>query len=912
MRHEAADEEAEFQRAFTVELALGVAAALYRARRAGARGLYDDDDLLALTLAVAYLPIGFALQAPQWIFFRRMDYVRLRVLQAIVPLGTVFVATPLLLAGVGVWALVIGPLAGNALAVAAALRASPYPLRLRPDRAAARRYLRFSWPIFLTALGTLVVAQGQIALFGLDRGLAAAGWMTLAVTLTRYADRADQIVATTIYPAIVRVRDRLDLPGGAVRGREPDRAAVRAALRRGARAVRGRPRPLRARRGVGAGGAAARRARADHRGRPGRLHVVRVPAGARGVRPAGGGDRRARRDVPGPRGAGGAVAGAGVPRRAPGGHGVRARGPAGLRAPAAARRAAGGAGAAGRRAGGGRLGGGARRPRRLWGGDRPLARRSPSSRCGPVCSRYSSGGSTARCCASCGGLLREPRRGARMTARLCHARSLLFLAALLAPFPLRRHAAADPRPVRRGTAAPGRVARRRRGVAVRRLRLGLRPGPAAANALAFVLALTRPSGVAGAPRRGRRELAVLVLAARARAGRGRALGAGGRRRRGADDGAADDREPVPGGARAGARRPRLRGPRAADARWPARGARGVPGAPTWEPRRRAGGRRAARPRRRPAAAALVPRALAVAAGGARRCSTPRSRSRRGRATCGGAGAGPARDGPTGRWRSRWSTTGRSAATCSSDRKDLLGYELPLIGIAGLAPRARLAVADPAAHPVAAGLPCSGSPAWPTSSRADDLHQQPLLVVVCALAAGLAPRAPRSPGIALAAVLALIGLAGAANLAGASSCPPAGERCTCTACRASASRPARQGAPPARPRRPGSRAAGGADLRRAAALGSRHAHRPAHPLPRPPPAVCATTRRCSTARGSSARSSPPSRGSAAGRRALDRSRSAQPEPNRRGRPSGAAALDELPCSALPARRAPGSTTSVRRD
>ena len=48
-------------------------------------------------------------------------------------------------------------------------------------------------------------------MFGLDDGLAAAGWITLAATLTRYADRADQILATTIYPAIVRVRDRADV-----------------------------------------------------------------------------------------------------------------------------------------------------------------------------------------------------------------------------------------------------------------------------------------------------------------------------------------------------------------------------------------------------------------------------------------------------------------------------------------------------------------------------------------------------------------------------------------------------------------------------------------------------------------------------------------------------------------------------
>ena len=137
-----------------------------------------------------------------------MDYVRLRALQAIVPLGTVAVTVPLLLAGVGVWALVIGPACGNALAVLAALRASPYRLRLRPDREAARRYLRFSWPIFVTAAAALLVAQGQIAVFGLDEGLAAAGWITLAATLTRYVDRADQILATTVYPAIVRVRER--------------------------------------------------------------------------------------------------------------------------------------------------------------------------------------------------------------------------------------------------------------------------------------------------------------------------------------------------------------------------------------------------------------------------------------------------------------------------------------------------------------------------------------------------------------------------------------------------------------------------------------------------------------------------------------------------------------------------------
>jgi O-antigen/teichoic acid export membrane protein len=209
VQHAATDEEAEFQRAFTVELGLAVLAALAIAALAPVlAALYDDERLLPLTLAVAYLPLAFALQAPQWIFFRRMDYLRLRLLQAIVPLVTVAVTVPLLLAGVGVWALVIGPACGNLVAVAAALRASPYRLRLRPDREAARRYLGFSSPIAVSALAALAVAQGQVAVFGLDQGLAAAGWITLAATLTRYVDRADQILATTVYPAIVRVRDR--------------------------------------------------------------------------------------------------------------------------------------------------------------------------------------------------------------------------------------------------------------------------------------------------------------------------------------------------------------------------------------------------------------------------------------------------------------------------------------------------------------------------------------------------------------------------------------------------------------------------------------------------------------------------------------------------------------------------------
>ncbi len=208
-----ADQEAEFRTAFSLELAVGAAFSLLLLAAAPVVALaYGDGRLLALTAAVAYLPTAFALQAPTWIFFRRMDFLRVRALQAIVPVVTFCVTVPLAAAGVGVWSLVIGPAAGNLAAVAVGIAVSPYRVAAdfdRRARAAWGRYVRFSWPVFAAAASALLVGQGQMLAFTLHGGLLSSGYITLAATLTRYADRADQIIATTIYPAICVVRDRI-------------------------------------------------------------------------------------------------------------------------------------------------------------------------------------------------------------------------------------------------------------------------------------------------------------------------------------------------------------------------------------------------------------------------------------------------------------------------------------------------------------------------------------------------------------------------------------------------------------------------------------------------------------------------------------------------------------------------------
>ena len=210
VQQDESDQEREFQLAFTLELALAAVFALLIAASAPLlAAVYDEPRLLPLTLALAYLPIAFALQAPLWIFFRRMDFLRQRSLQAVVPIVTFVVTVPLAAAGVGVWSIVIGAVAGNLASVALAVRLSPYRLGIRFDRAATRRYVQFSWPVLVVTAGGLIVAQGQILAFKLDGGLTAAGFLALAVGLTRYADRADQVISPTVFPAVCAVRDRV-------------------------------------------------------------------------------------------------------------------------------------------------------------------------------------------------------------------------------------------------------------------------------------------------------------------------------------------------------------------------------------------------------------------------------------------------------------------------------------------------------------------------------------------------------------------------------------------------------------------------------------------------------------------------------------------------------------------------------
>jgi PST family polysaccharide transporter len=207
-----ADQEVAFQKAFTLELiytlALSAAIAILMPLYAL---LYDRPEMLAPSLVLTLALLGSALCAPLWVPFRRMQFVRQRLLEGINPVISTVVMVSLAIAGAGYWALIAGMLAGVYSAAVVAWITCPYALRLRFDRGTLREYVRFSWPVLLASGSGLLVVQGTMLVANYSVGLAGVGAIALAGSLLVFAQRVDALVSRTIYPAVCAVKDRTEL-----------------------------------------------------------------------------------------------------------------------------------------------------------------------------------------------------------------------------------------------------------------------------------------------------------------------------------------------------------------------------------------------------------------------------------------------------------------------------------------------------------------------------------------------------------------------------------------------------------------------------------------------------------------------------------------------------------------------------
>jgi O-antigen/teichoic acid export membrane protein len=206
------DQELAFQKAFTLEVLVTAAAAVpLLAALPVIAVVYHHWNLIAPGVVLVSVLAADALQAPFWIYYRRMNFVRQRLLQAIEPIVAFVVAVSLGVAGAGYWALALGVAAGAWGGAIAAVASSPYRLAWRYDRGALRLYASFSGPIFLATLSTIVLANATVIATNIKLGLAGVGAVALSGNITAFTTKVDDLVSGTLYPAICAMQDRLDL-----------------------------------------------------------------------------------------------------------------------------------------------------------------------------------------------------------------------------------------------------------------------------------------------------------------------------------------------------------------------------------------------------------------------------------------------------------------------------------------------------------------------------------------------------------------------------------------------------------------------------------------------------------------------------------------------------------------------------
>ena len=205
------DQGLAFDRAFTINLIVNLGFTVVMVAAVPLLALvYGQPDVLAPGLVLALAMPAAGLLSPLWIYYRRMQFVRQRTLQAIDPVVSFVLTIALAIAGLGYWSLVIGAVAGTWSAALVTLATSPHRPRLRLG-GGVRDYVSFSWPLVVANVNRLLVVQAPILVGEWQVGLAAAGAITLAGAVIAFTQKVDSMVTQTVYPAVCAVRDKTEL-----------------------------------------------------------------------------------------------------------------------------------------------------------------------------------------------------------------------------------------------------------------------------------------------------------------------------------------------------------------------------------------------------------------------------------------------------------------------------------------------------------------------------------------------------------------------------------------------------------------------------------------------------------------------------------------------------------------------------
>ena len=206
------DDELAFQRAFTLDAILSVGVVLFLAAMTPILAVaFDAPDIIApgFVLLVAY--IGVIFHTPLWTFQREMDFRKQRTLASVDPLVGIVVTVAMAAGGAGYWAFAGGSVAGAWAGALVIMRFSPHPVRFRYDAGTARQYIRFSVPLLFSNLSNTILLLGTSVVARFTVGLSGMGAMSLSNSIRLYAEFANGIIGTTMYPAICAIKDKRDL-----------------------------------------------------------------------------------------------------------------------------------------------------------------------------------------------------------------------------------------------------------------------------------------------------------------------------------------------------------------------------------------------------------------------------------------------------------------------------------------------------------------------------------------------------------------------------------------------------------------------------------------------------------------------------------------------------------------------------
>ncbi len=212
VQQDESDQERAFQLAFTLELILTGAGVVVVAIALPVLVLIYNLPQLVLPGVVIMAALMISVfQAPLWVYYRRMEFRRQRMLAAVDPIVEFVVSIGLAIAGAGYWSFVGGLAAGVTAASLVAVLRSPFKIRLRYEPGALRSYWSFSAPLLVAGGAGFVMAWSAIITAKLSLGIAAVGAIALADNIAAMSERVDDVVTGALYPAICAVTDRLAL-----------------------------------------------------------------------------------------------------------------------------------------------------------------------------------------------------------------------------------------------------------------------------------------------------------------------------------------------------------------------------------------------------------------------------------------------------------------------------------------------------------------------------------------------------------------------------------------------------------------------------------------------------------------------------------------------------------------------------